>query len=245
MMKIAVTGATGRLGTPLVEVLLAQGHEVVEISRAKGVDVITGEGLADALAGAEVIVDAATGPSPDYESAREFFLAEARNLQAHAKDAKRVVLISIIGVDRFDGGYNRAKYEQERAWLAAGAEVKILRAAQFHEFVGELLAWGTQNGTGHVWEMRTQLVAARTVAEVAASLVVGDAPQITEVGGPREESLVEAARLLAAKQGGPATVEGVSDPSDPDSQRYKDGAVLPGPGATLGGPTFEEWLAAS
>jgi uncharacterized protein YbjT (DUF2867 family) len=244
-MKIAVTGATGRLGTPLVEILREQGHEVVEISRARGVDVISGVGLAEALAGADVLIDAATGPSPDYESASAFFQTEARNLQAHGKDVKRVVLISIIGVDRFDGGYNRAKFEQERAWLASGAEVKILRAAQFHEFVGELLAWGTQNGTGHVWEMRTQLVAARTVAGVAAGLISADAPEITEVGGPREESLVEAARLLAAKQGGPATVEGVSDPSDPDSARYKDGAVLPGPGATLGGPTFEEWLAAA
>ena len=244
-MKIAVTGATGRLGTPLVEILTEQGHEVVAISRSAGVDVITGEGLAEALAGAEVIIDAATGPSPDYESASAFFDTEARNLQAHAKDAKRIVLISIIGVDRFTGGYNRAKFEQERAHLAGTAEVKILRAAQFHEFVGELLNWGTQNGTGHVWEMRTQLVAARTVAEAAAALVSGDAPEITEVGGPREESLVEAARLVAAKRGAPASVEGVSDPSDPDSQRYKDGAVLPGPGATLAGPTFEEWLAAS
>lgn len=245
MMKIAVAGATGRLGTPLVEILREQGHEVVEISRSKGVDVITGEGLAEALAGAEVIVDASTGPSPDYDSASAFFSAAARNLQEHGRDAKRFVVISIIGVDRFTGGYNRAKYELEQAYLAGPTEVKILRAAQFHEFVGELLAWGTQNGTGHVWEMRTQLVAARSVAEVAARLVSGDAPEITEVGGPREESLVEAARMLAAKRGAPATVDGVSDPSDPDSARYRDGAVLPGPGATLVGPTFEEWLAAN
>jgi uncharacterized protein YbjT (DUF2867 family) len=244
-MKIAVTGATGRLGTPLVEILTEQGHEVVAISRSHGVDVITGEGLAEALAGAEVIIDAATGPSPDYESASAFFTTEARNLQAHAKDAKRIVLISIIGIDRFSGGYNRAKLEQEQAHLAGPIEVKILRAAQFHEFVGELLNWGTQNGTGHVWEMRTQLVAARTVAEEAAKLVSGDVPDMIEVGGPREESLVEAARLVAAKRGAPATVEGVMDPSDPDSVRYRDGAVLPGPGATLAGPTFEEWLAAS
>ena len=72
MMKIAVTGATGRLGTPLVEILTEQGHEVVAISRSNGVDVITGEGLAEALAGAEVVIDAATGPSPDYESASAF-----------------------------------------------------------------------------------------------------------------------------------------------------------------------------
>ena len=79
--KIAVTGATGRLGRPLVELLEADGHDVVPISRSHGVDVITGEGLADALAGVEVIVDAATGPSPDKDAASEFFVTAARNLQ--------------------------------------------------------------------------------------------------------------------------------------------------------------------
>ena len=245
-MKIAITGATGRLGTPLVEILTEQGHEVVEISRSKGVDVITGEGLAEALAGAEVIIDAATGPSPDYEAASAFFSTEAHNLQAHGKDAKRIVLISIIGVDRFTGGYNRAKFEQERAHLAGTAEVKILRAAQFHEFVGELLGLGhaERHGPRAGRCARSSSPPGRSPRRPPA-LVSGDAPEITEVGGPREESLVEAARLLAAKRGAPASVEGVSDPSDPDSARYKDGAVLPGPGATLGGPTFEEWLAAS
>lgn len=241
MMKIAVAGATGRVGTYIVEDLRRQGHEVVEIARSKGVDVITGEGLAEALAGAEVIIDAATGPSPDYEAAKEFFTTAARNVLAHAKDAKRIVVISIIGVDRFTDGYNAAKVEQEQAYLAGPIPVKILRAAQFHEFVGQVLDWGTQNGVGRMWEMRTQLVAAKTVAEAAVALVDGDAPDISEIAGPREESMVEAARLLAARRGAPSTVEAVPAPGQ-DSALYESGGALPGPGATLAGPTFEEWL---
>jgi uncharacterized protein YbjT (DUF2867 family) len=241
-MRIAVTGATGRVGPYIVEALRAQGHDVVEIARSKGVDVITGEGLAEALAGAEVIVDAATGPSPDYEQAKAFFTTSARNILAHAKDARRIVVLSIIGVDRFQGGYNAAKLAQERAYQAGPVPVKILRAAQFHEFVGQLLDWGTQNGVGYMWEMQTQLVSAKVVGEQVAKLVDGDAPEITEVAGPRVESMVEAARLVAAKRGAPATVQGAPAPAD--AELYENGGALPGPGAVLAGPSFEEWLRA-
>ena len=111
MTKIAVTGATGRLGRPLVEILEGQGHEVVPIARSKGVDVITGEGLAEALDGVYSIVDAATGPSPDEQEATEFFTTSARNLHAAGAEAgvKRNVLVSIIGIDKFSTGYNVAK----------------------------------------------------------------------------------------------------------------------------------------
>ena len=110
MTKIAVTGATGRLGRPLVEVLKGHGHDVVPIARSKGVDVITGEGLAEALAGVDSIVDAATGPSPDEQEATEFFTTSARNLHAAGAEAgvKRNVLVSIIGIDKFSTGYNVA-----------------------------------------------------------------------------------------------------------------------------------------
>lgn len=244
MMKIAVVGATGRAGRYAVEALHAQGHEVVEISRAKGVDVITGEGLEAALRGAEVIIDSATGPSPEYAPAAEFFTTATRNLHEHGRDAKRIVVVSIIGIERFSGGYHAAKLEHERAHLAGPYEVRILRAAQFHEFVGQLMDWGTQNGTAYVPEMRTQLVAARSVGEALAALAVeGEGP--SEIAGPRAESLVEAARLLAAKRGAPTAVQGVSDPADPNSALFKEGALLPGPDALLTGPTFEAWLAAS
>lgn len=163
MTKIAVTGATGRLGRPLVEILEGQGHEVVSIARSKGVDVITGEGLAEALDGVDAIVDAATGPSPDEQEATEFFTTSARNLQAAGAEAgvKRNVLVSIIGIDKFSTGYNVAKLAQERAALDGAIPTRIVRAAQFHEFVEQLLEWGRQGEVAYVPTMNTQVVAAR------------------------------------------------------------------------------------
>jgi hypothetical protein len=129
--------------------------------------------------------------------------------------------------------------------------VRILRAAQFHEFVAQLLEWGTRGEVSYVPKMRTQLVAARTVAEALADLATGHGPApasgsamapIPEIAGPRAENLVDMAALLAARRGDQVKVEGVSDPADPDRDLYENGALLPGPHATLVGPTFEEWL---
>src|SRR5436190_699072 len=113
--KIAVTGATGRVGSHLVEILEQRGHDVVPIARSEGVDVVSGEGLDAALAGAETIIDTATGPSPDQEEATAFFTASARNLQRAGAQAgaRRIVAVSIIGIDKFQGGYNAAKVAQE------------------------------------------------------------------------------------------------------------------------------------
>src|ERR687890_70551 len=165
--RIAVTGATGRVGSHLVEILAGRGHDVVPIARSKGVDVVSGEGLREALAGVETIIDAATGPSPDQAEATAFFTASARNLQRAGAEAgaKRIVLVSIIGIDKFHSGYNAA---QEQALLEGPLPVRIVRAAQFHEFVDPLVGWTIQDGVAHVPEMRTQLVAARVVAETLA-----------------------------------------------------------------------------
>jgi uncharacterized protein YbjT (DUF2867 family) len=94
----------------------------------------------------------------------------------------------------------------------------------------------------YVPKMRTQLVAARTVAEALTELATSPEATISEIAGPREESLVEMAELLAARRGDPVRIEGMSDPADPDSDLYETGALLPGPNATLAGPTFEEWV---
>jgi uncharacterized protein YbjT (DUF2867 family) len=252
--KIAVAGATGRVGHHVVDVLKAQGHDVVAMSRSSGVDVITGAGLAEALTGVESIIDVATGPSPDQEAATQFFTTAARNLIEAGERAgvRRIVVVSIIGADRFAGGYNAAKVAHERAMLSGSIPVRILRAAQFHEFVAQLMEWGRQGGVCYVPKMRTQLVAARTVAEALADLATSSesvsAPAgfsgapIWEIAGPREESLVEMAKLLAARRNDPVRIEGVSDPADPDTQLMETDALLPGPHATLAGPTFEEWL---
>jgi len=160
-MKIAVAGATGRVGR----------H----------------------------VVDVATGPSPDQQAATEFFTTAARNLHQVGEQAgvQRMVVVSIIGIDRFSGGYNPAKVTHEKAMLSGPIPARILRAAQFHEFVEQLVAWGTRGDVSYVPKMRTQLVAARTVAKALADLAI--APDSTpaarsaevpipEIAGPREES---------------------------------------------------------
>jgi uncharacterized protein YbjT (DUF2867 family) len=250
--RIAVTGATGRVGRHVVDLLEERGNDVVAISRSLGVDVITREGLAEALVGVETIIDTATQPSSDEEAARAFFTTAAHNLQELGAKAgvQRIVVVSIIGIDNFTGGFLAAKRAQEEAMLAGPIPARILRAAQFHEFVAELVEWGRQDGVSYLPKMRTQLVAARTVAEALTALATvpdsvpagaGAAP-IREIAGPREESLVEMARLLAARRGDPVRIEGISNPADPDGDLYEDGALLPGPHAILAGPTFEEWL---
>jgi uncharacterized protein YbjT (DUF2867 family) len=252
--RIGVAGATGRVGRHTAEVLEAAGHDVVPMSRSTGVDVVTGEGLSEALAGVECIVDAASWPTPEQKPATEFFIAAARNLQEAGERAgvQRIVVVSIIGADRFTTGYIASKVPHEEAMRSGPIPVSILRAAQFHEFVPLFLEWGRQGDVIYVPQMRTQLVAARTVAHALADLATGStlAPEATaaaipEIAGPREESLVEVAKLLATRRGDSARIEAVSDPDDPEQALYASGALLPGPDAVLAGPTFEQWLAQS
>jgi uncharacterized protein YbjT (DUF2867 family) len=243
--RIAVTGATGRVGHHVVDVLTERGHEVVPISRSHGVDIITGEGLAPALSGIACIVDAATGPSPEQQAATEFFTTAARNLHEAGASAgvRRIIVVSIIGTDRLKGGYGIAKVAHERATLDGPIPARVVRAAQFHEFVEQLVQWGTRDGVAAVPRMRTQLVAARTVAEALADLAVDPeaVPGPTlEVAGPREESLVEMAKLLMDWRGGSLRIEAVTDPVDAEAN--ESGVLLPSAGARLGGPTFEQWL---
>jgi uncharacterized protein YbjT (DUF2867 family) len=247
--KIAVTGATGRVGRHIVDVLQRGGEDVVPISRSNGVDVITREGLPEALQGVESVIDAATWPTPEEEPATEFFTTAARNLQTLGERAgvRRIVVVSIIGVDRFTAGYSAAKLAHERTMLAGPIPVRILRAAQFHEFVTQIVDWGRQGDVAYVPRMRTQLVAARTVAEALADLATGreaesNGSPIEEIAGPQEERLAEMARLLAARDGDPAQIEEVVNEADPDHDLYENGALLPGPDAKLAGPTFAEWL---
>jgi uncharacterized protein YbjT (DUF2867 family) len=250
-MRVAVAGATGRLGRHVVELLEVGGHAVSAMSRSTGVDLITGAGLDQALRGAECVIDAASGPSPEQEPATDFFRASAGHLQSAGRRAgvRRILVVSIIGVDRFSAGYMAAKQVHEEEMRSGPVPVTILRAAQFHEFVGQLVDWGRQGEVSYVPEMRTQLVAARTVAEALAalatsSIVSGESStreSILEVAGPREEQMVDAARRLVARRGDGLRIEGVSDTS-PDGHLYQSGGLLPGPHATRAGPTFDEWL---
>ncbi|WP_069164776.1 SDR family oxidoreductase [Nocardia altamirensis] len=250
--KIAVAGATGRLGKHVVDVLTEQGHEVVAFSRKNGVDIETGAGLVEALAGVEVVIDAASTPSADQTIATEFFTAAARNLHDAGQRAgvQRLVVVSIIGIDTSVAGYNAAKLAHERELTKGPLPVQILRAAQFHELVEVMTQWGTQGDVAYLPTMRTQLVAARTVAEALVDLAVNPAPAHTdgpfpEVAGPQPETMAGAATLLAAKLGGPAQIIEASGADNPDREAFENGGLLAGPHAALAGPTFAEWLDAT
>jgi len=257
-MRIAVAGATGRVGSRVVELLEASGHDVVPMSRSTGVDVVTGEGLAEALTGAECVIDAASGTARGLqrrtpEAARAFFTASARNLHEIGQKAgvQRMVEVSVIGVDHFTAGQGAAKYAHEKAMLAGPIPVRVLRAAQFHEFVPQLIEWGTRGDVAYVRKMRIQSVASRAVAQALIDLATDPAwaasptpsqPPLPEIAGPREENLVDMAKLFVARRGISLRIQGVSDPGDPDDKVWEDGSLLASPHATLAGPTFEAWL---
>ena len=175
--KIAVAGATGRVGRHLVEALEGDGHDVVAMSRSSGVDVVTGDGLAEALSGVECVLMSPPGRRPTWRRRRS---SSPRLLGTCTRPASepacgRMVVVSIIGCDRFTGGYNAAKVAHERAALSGPIPVRLLRAAQFHEFVEQLVEWGTQGEVSYVPKMRTQLVASQTVAQALADLATDPA----------------------------------------------------------------------
>ncbi|MEW9528194.1 SDR family oxidoreductase [Microbispora sp. NPDC049125] len=244
MSKFAVAGATGRLGRHVVDVLTERRHQVVPMSRATGVDIVTGEGLAEALAGVEVVIDVASWHASEQEAATDFFRTSARNLHEYGRKAgvAQITVASIIGVGNATGGFLAAKKAHEELLLSGPLPVRILRAAQFHEFVGQLLDW-QQGDVAYMPALPSQLVACRTVAEELAGLATAPGipgPPIPEIAGPRKEILAEAAALLGARRG--VKVVGVDGSGMPDAEIAAKGAFLPSPHAKLAGPTFQEWL---
>lgn len=244
-MRVAVIGASGRIGREVGAVLKDKGHEVVEITRAAGVDVYTGEGLAAALTGVDVVVDAANTPVVDTAAVTNFFATVARTVQraGSAAGVRRIAVVSIIGIDVFAEGHYAGKLAHERAYAEGPVPVRVLRAAQFHEFTEMMLGWTTDGDTAYVPEFRAQLVAARTAAEHLAELAVADdAPGRVDLAGPHEVNLAEAAAKVAARRGHPARVAQVFNADDPNQRPQAEGALLPGPDAILAGPTLDEWL---
>ena len=252
-MKIAVTGATGSVGRHVVDVLHADGYEVVEISRRQGVDVVSGKGLAEALKGVEAVVDAASTATPDEKAATEFFTTAARNLHEAGSRAgvRRMIVISIIGIDRFTSSYFASKLAHEKAALAGPIPARILRAAQFHELVPRFVEWGTQGSVSYVPDLRSNFVAARAVGEQLARLATdpksapapAGAPTL-EIAGPKQESMFELARRLVERRGDRLHIEKAIGSDGSDAEVFET-IVVPGPQARLAGPTFDEWLDAT
>jgi uncharacterized protein YbjT (DUF2867 family) len=246
-MKIVVIGGTGRVGSNVVSRLGAQGHDAVPASPDTGVNTITGEGLADVTAGADVVVDVSNAPVWDDDAVLEFFTTSTRNLFAaeRAAGVSHHVALTIVGADLLpESGYLRAKVAQEAEIQGAGVPYTILRATQFLEFLPQIVETGAQDGTVRLSTGQMQLVAADDVAAAVAELATGSPVNgRVEIGGPEALTVDAWARRLFAATGDDRLV--VADPH----ARYfgtelHGGELTPGDGARIGATSFDSWFAA-
>ncbi|GFG51739.1 LysR family transcriptional regulator [Mycolicibacterium agri] len=204
-MKIAVIGASGLIGSKLVELLKADGHEVVAASRNTGVDVLTGQGLADALAGADVLIDVLNSPSFEDDPVMDFFTTAASHLVEEAKKAGvgHYVALSIVGVDGLpESGYMRAKFAQEKIITESGLPCTIVRATQFSEFTDQITDSLTVGDEVRVPDALIQPIAADRVAEEVARAALADPlNDYVNIGGPEKISFEQMARESLARRG--------------------------------------------
>lgn len=245
-MRIAVAGGTGRVGTHVVGIARERGHDVAVLTRGNGVDVVTGKGVDAALAGVDAVIDVASVTTLKTEESVAFFEAVSRTLIAaeqHAGVAHHVAL-SIVGIDGATEGYYAGKLAQERIVEAGATPWTILRATQFHEFAEQIYARAALGPLHVAPKMRTQPIAAREVAERLVQLAES-APsgRVPDLAGPREESLVDMVRRYARATGHRGWIPAIPLPGE-TGRRQRDGSALPGPGASLGRQTFDEWLEA-
>ena len=238
-MKIAIAGATGRIGSQLTALARQQGHDVVEIARETGFDLLApGPELEAALDGVDTVVDVTACP---LDEAATFFPTVARNIgtAATAAGVRRTVVLSIVGVDRSpDYDYYVAKLDQEQTYRATAPGVVVLRATQFLDFASQMLQWNTQDGVASIIDVPTQPVATGEIVQVLLDVATGVIEGDVELAGPTEENLVDQVRRLVEKSGQDIRVEAVAAP-----ESLTNGAMLPGPDALLRGPSFETWLA--
>ena len=212
-MKIVVVGGTGRIGSKVVGLLRQRGQEVLAASPDTGVNALTGEGLAEALAGAQVVVDVSNSPSFENAAVMKFFQTSGRNLLT-AEAAAGVghhVAVSIVGTDRSDNGYFRAKVAQEKLIGSSGIPYTIIRSTQYLEFLGGIAASSTDGNIVRLSPGLFQPIAADDVAAIVAEVALA-APRngIVEIAGPERAPFNEfVARYLKAV-GDPRKV--VSDP---------------------------------
>jgi uncharacterized protein YbjT (DUF2867 family) len=247
-MKIVVIGGTGLIGSKLVERLQEAGHDVVPASPDTGVDTYTGEGLEQALEGAEVVVDVSNAPAWDDAAVLDFFQTTSRNVLAveEATGVSHHVVLSVVGTDRLpDSGYFRAKLAQEEAVKAASVPYTILRATQFFEFLGRIADSSTEGDTVRLAPVLIQPEAADDVAAALAEVAVS-APVngIVELAGPEAFRFDELARRVLSAKNDPRRVT-----ADVHARYFgaelEEHSLTPGTDARIAPTRFEDWLGQS
>ncbi|WP_067195928.1 SDR family oxidoreductase [Microbacterium sp. XT11] len=243
-MKIAIAGGTGTVGAHIVRAGQDAGHEVLVLSRSSGVDVLTGAGLDPALRGVDAVIDVTNLTSLSAAKARDFFTTGTRHLldAEHRAGVGHHVALSIVGIDGIDASYYAGKLAQERAVADGPVPFTIARAAQFHEFAGQLLA-STPGPFALIPKAPVRPVAAR---EVGAHLIrvaeAGPRQRAADLVGPRDEILADLARRQLAADGIRRRVLEVRLPGT-YGRGLASGALRGGPDAVKGTITFDDWLA--
>jgi uncharacterized protein YbjT (DUF2867 family) len=248
-MRITVIGGTGLIGTRLVARLEADGHDVVAASRATGVNSYTGEGLAEALAGAEALIDVSNSDYLDEAGANEFFSASTLNLLTYgaAAEVPHHVALSVVGTDRLartEGGYFAAKAAQERLIRQSGRPYSIVHATQFFEFIANIADAGTSRNVVRLSQALFQPMAADDVAAAVAGTAIG-APvnRVVEFAGPERFRLEDLVHRNLRERSDLRDVR-----VDPLARYFgtdlDERELLPGPDATIAPTRYEEWFAA-
>ena len=244
-MTIVVIGGTGLIGTKLVALLRQRGQDVLVASPASGVNTLTGEGLAKALAGAQVVVDLANSPSFEDTAVMKFFETAGRNLLAAeaAAGVSHHLALSIVGTDRLpDSGYLRAKLAQERLIQASGIPYTILRSTQFFEFMGRVADSFSDGKTVRVPPALVQPIFSDDVVAALADVVLGaPANDALEVAGPEKLRFDELIRRLLSKNNDAREVT-----TDIHARYFgtelNDQSLVPAGNSRLGATRFESWL---
>jgi uncharacterized protein YbjT (DUF2867 family) len=246
-MKIVMMGGTGRVGKNTAPRLEAEGHEVVSASRGAGIDALTGKGLADAMAGTDVVIDALGPPTFADDAVMKFFTTSTRNILAAEREAGvgHHLVVSIVGIERLpDSGYMRAKVAQEAEIVAGPIPYTILRATQFFEFLATVAETGAEGDHVRLTTGLSQPVALDEVGALVTALATG--PPVggrVELGGPEACGVDDWARRVFAATGDKREVV-----SDPDARYFGNklsgSELTPGEGAHIGTIDFDTWVGA-
>ncbi|MEU7424843.1 NAD(P)H-binding protein [Streptomyces sp. NPDC040750] len=243
-MKIVVIGGTGLVGSQLVAVLRDRGHEAVAASPSTGVDALTGEGLAPALEGADVVVDVSNSPSFDAEPALDFFTRSARHMieAERAAGVRHHVTLSIVGADQVpDYGYYRAKVAQEEAVRSGGVPYSIVRATQFFEFIAPVMDMSTQGGQVHLPSLRLRPIASADVVAAVAEAAQGEPSNgVHGIAGPEIERLDRLGEITLAVKPDGRTV--VTDETVGPFAGMPDGVLVGDDTTHIASTRYEAWL---